>query len=66
MSKKMKKIAIDTYTGKEVKIILWNGYKIQGVLRKAKVPFTNAYALANNERTLFFKECHVKEIKVIK
>lgn len=60
----MKKIAIDTYTGKEVKIILFNGDEIEGILRKAKVPFTNAYAIDGKENTRFFKECHVKEIKV--
>ena len=66
MSKKMKKIAIDTYTGKEVKIILFNGDEINGILRKAKVPFTYAYAIGEKGKSRFFKECHVKEIKVIK
>lgn len=63
----MKTKKLKNYIGKEVKIIMFNSNKIQGVLRKAKVPFTGAYALdTNNGETWFFKEKHVKYIEVVK
>lgn len=56
---------LESYIGKEVKIILFNGNEIKGTLRKAKVPFTNAYALDGNKgNTRFFKENHVKKIVI--
>lgn len=58
---------LESYIGKEVKVILFDDTELKGTLRKGKTPLENTYTLLDSENeNWFFRASHIKKLEVLK